>query len=197
VSGLVARSGLAAANVAELVALAGRASPPLTYASYGVASTSHVAGEMFKLTTGVDLVHVPYQGSGPAAQAVAAGQVDVGVVPIAVAHPHRERLRVLGVATQRRFDMVPEVPTLAEQGVPLVADAWIGLLAAPRTPREIAEAIHAVVAEALNTPEVQATLRTTGFSAMGFGPERFAAVLAEEADRWGRVVRAANISLEG
>jgi tripartite-type tricarboxylate transporter receptor subunit TctC len=197
VFGLIARSGLAATNVAELVALAKRAAPSLTYASYGIASTSHVAGEMFKSITGVDMVHVPYQGSGPATLAVAAGQADVGVVPIAVAYPQRERLRMLGVATQQRFAMVPDLPTLAEQGVPLVADAWIGLLAAPRTPREVAEGINTVVGEALGTPEVQATLRTNGFSAMGFGPERFAAFLAEESDRWGRVVRAANISIEG
>ncbi|MBP0495051.1 tripartite tricarboxylate transporter substrate binding protein [Pararoseomonas indoligenes] len=197
VFGLVARSGLPAADVGEVVALAKRASPPLTYASYGIASTSHVAGEMFKMLTGVDMTHVPYQGSGPATMAVAAGEVDVGLVPIAIAHPQRDRLRLLGVATGERFAMVPELPTLAEQGVRLVADAWIGLLAAPGTPREIAETINAAVSEVLGTPEMRASLQAAGFSVMSLGPDRFAAFLAEESGRWGSVVRAAHISIAG
>ena len=139
---LAARSGLAATSVGELVTLAKRASPPLTYASYGIASTSHVAGEMFKSITGAEMVHVPYQGSGPAALAVAAGEADVGLIPIVPVHAQRERLRMLAVATQQRFDLVPELPTLTEAGVPLVADAWIGMLAAPRTPPEAAASVN-------------------------------------------------------
>ena len=193
----VARPGLDVTNLAELVAKAKAANPPLTYASYGVASASHVAGEMFKAATGTEMLHVPYQGAGPGVMAITADEVDMMMVPVAVAQPQRARLRMLGVASSQRFDMVPEVPTLAEQGVPLNAHAWIGLLAAPRTPRGIAESINAAVSEVISTPEFQEALRTNGFSYQGYGPERFAAYLKDEAERWGAAVRAASITVEG
>jgi tripartite-type tricarboxylate transporter receptor subunit TctC len=194
---LVARPGLPVANVAQLVELAKRASPPLTYASYGVASASHAAGEMFKLATGIDMVHVPYQGAGPGLLGVTANQVDTMMVPVAVANPQRARLHMLGVASGERFALVPDVPTLGEQGVSMIADAWIGLLAAPRTSPAVAESLHAAVAEVLAAPDFGDTLRTNGFTSLGYGPARFAEFLRVEAERWGEVVRAAHITTEG
>ncbi|MDJ0390541.1 tripartite tricarboxylate transporter substrate binding protein [Roseomonas sp. E05] len=193
---LVARPGLKVTDVPSLVRLAKAARPPLTYASYGVASASHAAGEMFKQAAGVDMVHVPYQGAGPGVTAITADQVDVMMVPVAVSYPQRERLRMLGVASGQRFAMVPDLPTLEEQGVPLVADAWIGLLAAPGTPKPVAESINAALGEALDTPDFAEALRTNGFSALGYGPERFASYLKEEDERWGKVVHEAGITVE-
>ncbi len=194
---LVARPKLPITNLAQLIELAKRSRPPLTYASYGVASASHAAGEMFKLATGVDMVHVPYQGAGPGLLAVTAEQVDTMMVPVAVANPQRARIRMLGVASSVRFPLVPDVPTLEEQGVPMVADAWIGLLAAPGTPPAIAEALYGAVAEILASPEFASTLTTNGFTTLGYGPERFSEFLRSENARWGEVVRAAHITTEG
>lgn len=194
---LVTRPGLPVESVAQLTELAKRSSPSLTYASYGVASASHAAGEMFKLATGVDMVHVPYQGAGPGLLAVTAEQVDTMLVPVAVANPQRARLRMLAVASAERFALVPDVPTLQEEGVPVVADAWIGLLAAPRTPPAVAESLHVAVAEVLAAAEFQDALRTNGFTTLGYGPARFAEFLRSESARWGEVVRAAHITTEG
>jgi tripartite-type tricarboxylate transporter receptor subunit TctC len=194
---LVARPGLPVENLTQLVALARSARQPLTYASYGYASVSHAAGEMFRAAIGAEMTHVPYQGAGPGVLAITADQVDIMMVPIAVAQPQRTRLRMLGVANATRFAMVPDVPTLAEQGINVTADAWIGMLGAPGTPRPIAEAIHAGVARVVQTPAFQETLRTNGFTGLGHDPAAFARFLAAESERWGRVVRESNIRVEG
>ncbi len=194
---LVARPGLPVENVQQLVELARRARPPLNYASYGYASVSHVAGEVFRSAIGAEMTHVPYQGAGPGVLAITADQVDVMMVPVAVANPQRARLKMLGVATSQRFALVPDVPTLTEQGIPVLADAWIGLLAAPRTPLPVAEAIHAAVSEVQQTAAFQETLRSNGFSSLGYGPAAYATFLRAEAERWGRAVRDGNIRVEG
>lgn len=194
---LVARPGLPVQNLQQVVEYARGARPPLNYASYGYASVSHVAGEVFRSAIGAEMTHVPYQGAGPGVLAITADQVDVMMVPVAVAQPQRSRLKMLGVATTQRFGLVPDVPTLTEQGIPVLADAWIGLLAAPRTPLPIAEAIHAAVSEVQKTPAFQETLRSNGFSSLGYGPEAYASFLRAESERWGRAVRNGNIRVEG
>jgi tripartite-type tricarboxylate transporter receptor subunit TctC len=194
---LVARPGLPVENLAQLVALARGARQPLTYASYGYASVSHAAGEMFRAAIGAEMTHVPYQGAGPGALAITADQVDVMMVPVAVANPQRSRLKMLGVANATRFALVPDVPTLREQGIDVTADAWIGLLGAPGTPRPIAEAIHAAVARVVQTGSFQETLRSNGFTSLGFDPAGFQRFLVAESDRWGKVVREGNIRVEG
>ncbi|MBW6401642.1 tripartite tricarboxylate transporter substrate binding protein [Roseomonas sp. HJA6] len=194
---LVARPGLPVENLQQLIELARGSATPLTYASYGVASVSHAAGEMFRRAIGAEMTHVPYQGAGPGVLAITADQVDIMMVPVAVAQPQRARLKMLGVATAQRFSLVPDVATLTEQGMPVIADAWIGLLAAPRTPMVVAETVHAAVSQVQNTPSFQDTLRTNGFSSLGYNPAVFAAFLRAEAERWGQVVRDANIRVDG
>lgn len=197
VAALVTRTGLGAPDVASLAVLARRASPTFTYASYGIGSVSHVAGEMFGSAIEAEMTHVPYQGSGPAVIALTADQVDLALLPMAAVHPQRERLRILAVASAERFGMAPELPTLMECGVPMVAMGWIGLLAAPRTPREVADSLHAAMHEALGTEEVRRQLRTSGFSTMGYGPDRFAEFLRAESERLTPAVRAAGITADG
>jgi tripartite-type tricarboxylate transporter receptor subunit TctC len=194
---LVARPGLPVQDTQQLVALARTARQPLTYASYGYASVSHAAGEMFRAAIGAEMTHVPYQGAGPGVLAITADQVDIMMVPVAVANPQRSRLKMLAVANAERFELVPDVPTLREQGINVTADAWIGLLGAPGTPRPVAEAIHAAVARVVQTPAFQDTLRHNGFTSLGFAPAAFAGFLATESERWGAVVRQANIRVEG
>lgn len=194
---LVARPGLPVDSTPQLVELARRSRPPLNYASYGYASVSHVAGEVFRSAIGAEMTHVPYQGAGPGVLAITADQVDIMMVPVAVAQPQRSRLKMLGVAAAQRFALVPDVPTLTEQGIAVTADAWIGLLAAPRTPVAVAETIHAAVAEVQQTPAFQETLRSNGFNSLGYAPAAYATFLRAEAERWGRAVREGNIRVEG
>ncbi|WP_187829898.1 Bug family tripartite tricarboxylate transporter substrate binding protein [Siccirubricoccus phaeus] len=197
VMALIARPGLGTTNLQQFLEKARGAQPALTYGSYGVATVSHAAGEMVKQAAGLDLTHIPYGGAGPAMLAATADQVDVTVVPVAVGQPQRARSTMLAVLSAERFPLVPEVPTMAEAGMPVVADAWIGLLAAPGTPRPVAEALHAAVAEVLATADFAETLKTNGFSQLGYGPARYADYLKAEAERWGKVVHDAHITLEG
>ena len=194
---LVARPGLPVENTRQLVELARSRRQPLTYASYGYASVSHAAGEMFRAAIGAEMTHVPYQGAGPGVLAVTADQVDMMMVPVAVANPQRSRLKMLAVANAERFALVQDVPTLREQGFNLTADAWIGLLGAPGTPRPVAEAIHAAVARVVQTPSFQDTLRNNGFTSLGYDPAAFGRFLSAEMERWGAVVRQGNIRVEG
>jgi tripartite-type tricarboxylate transporter receptor subunit TctC len=194
---LVARPGLPVENTRQLVELARSRRQPLTYASYGYASVSHAAGEMFRAAIGAEMTHVPYQGAGPGVLAVTADQVDMMMVPVAVANPQRSRLKMLAVANAERFALVQDVPTLREQGFNLTADAWIGLLGAPGTPRPVAEAIHAAVARVVQTPSFQDTLRSNGFTSLGYDPATFGRFLSAEMERWGAVVRQGNIRVEG
>jgi tripartite-type tricarboxylate transporter receptor subunit TctC len=196
VMALVARPGLGVADPAQFLARARASKPPLSYGSYGVATVSHAAGESIRQAAGTELTHVPYGGAGPAILAVTADQVDCCIVPVAVVHPQRSRCSMLAVASAERFPLVPDLPTLSELGLPVVADSWIGLLAAPGTPPAIAASIDAAVQQ-VQGGNVLETLLSNGFSPLGFGPARFAAYLAEERARWGRVVREARITIEG
>jgi tripartite-type tricarboxylate transporter receptor subunit TctC len=115
---------------------------------------------------------------------------------VPVANPQRARLKLLAVANAERFALVPDVPTLRDQGFDLAADAWIGLLGAPGTPPRVAEAIHAVVARVVQTEGFQQTLRANGFTSLGHDPTAFARFLAGESGRCGEVVRRGNIRVE-
>ncbi|WP_431269690.1 Bug family tripartite tricarboxylate transporter substrate binding protein [Dankookia sp. P2] len=172
------------------------ARPSLAYGSYGVATVSHAAGEGIRFAAGIELTHDPYGGAGPAVLAVTADQVECCIVPVAVANPQRSRCMILAVASPQRFPLVPDPPTLTEAGLPVVADFWIGLLAAPGTPPAIAESLDAAVVAVLGGDFAE-TLRTNGFSPLGDGPVRFAAYWAEEPIRWRKVVREAWITIEG
>ncbi len=193
---LIARPGLPITTLPELVAHARASRTPLSYASFGYGSSAHIGGEVFRAATGTDLTHVPFQGGGPAIIAIVGDQVDLMLLPVAVANPQRSRLKLLGVASAQRFALVPEVPTLAEQGVPVVVDTWMGLVAPPRTARGVADALHVAVSQVQQRPDFQGTLRSNGFLSLDLPPVAFAAFLQAEATRWGSAVRAANIRIE-
>lgn len=193
---LIARPGLPIATLPELVALARASRTPLSYASFGYGSSAHIGGEVFRAATGTDLTHVPFQGAGPGIIAIASDQVDLMLLPVAVANPQRARLKLLGVASAQRFVLVPDVPTLTEQGVPVAVDTWMGLVAPPRTAPGIADALHAAVSRVQQRPDFQETLRTNGFTSLDLAPGPFTTFLQAEAARWGAAVRAANIRIE-
>jgi tripartite-type tricarboxylate transporter receptor subunit TctC len=197
---LVVHPDVPAKSVKELVALA-RAKPgTLTFASPGNGSQAHVAVELMKLRLGLDLVHVPYQGVGPAIQDLLGGRISLMVAQVPSALPHIQvgRLRALGVASSAPLAALPEVPTIAE-AAPLPgfeAVSWYALMAPAGTPREVTERIHLDTAKVLQLPEVRERLAKIGAEPSGESPAELAARIKEEYERWGEVVRKANIKAD-
>jgi tripartite-type tricarboxylate transporter receptor subunit TctC len=182
-------------NVSELVALA--KGNELTYASWGVGSTSQVAMEMFKAKADVKILHVPYQGAAPAFQAIMAGQVDVMMAPASIVIPALSKVKAFGIASPQRFAGT-SVPTLTEQGYAVDADAWVGLLAPPKTPQAVLDHIYKQVSAATADPEMKKRLQDIGLSSFSpaMSQEQFHNYMVAEIDRWGQVIRNAGIRLD-
>ncbi len=192
---LIARPGLPIGTLPELVAYARASRVPLSYASFGYGSSSHFGAEVLRAATGTDLTHVPFQGSRLAIIAIIADQVDFMVVPVAAANPQRSSVRLLGVASAQRLALLPDVPTLAEQGVPVVVETWLGIVAPSRTPSGVTAALHAAVSGVQQRPDFQDWLRGNGFTSLDLNPAAFTTFLQAEAERWGNKVRVANIRI--
>ena len=193
---LVTHPGLGLGSAGELVTLA-RAKPrALSYASAGAGSTSHLAGELFNATVGTDLVHVPYKGNAPAMTDLAAGQVSVSFATLQTALPliRSGKLKALATLGATRSVALPDVPTLKESGVAdLDVRNWAGLLAPAGTPPAVTERLAREVDRILSLPAVRARLDADGLRYVTMGPADFARFIGEEAARWGKVIRAANI----
>ncbi|MCO6418119.1 tripartite tricarboxylate transporter substrate binding protein [Siccirubricoccus sp. KC 17139] len=193
---LVVTPGLPVRNVAELVALAKAKPGQLSYASSSNGGAPHLAGEMFKLLAGVDLAHVPYRGSGQALPDLVAGNVQVMFDSLAssAALVREGRLKALAVTTERRIAGFPELPTVAEAGVPGYAiTTWYGLWAPARTPAPILERVQRAVAAGVRQPEAAERFASMGAEPVAQEPAAFAAFATAEYDRYGRLVREANI----
>jgi len=189
---LVANPQLGAASVRDLVALAKAQPGRIDYASSGNGSAQHLVSALFAAMTGAPLNHVPYKGSGPAMQDLISGQVMVSFVgiPNALSHLKSGRLRALAVSTARRWPDLPDLPTMAEAGVPgFEATLWLGLAAPAGTAQEIVLRLHQETAKALRDPELQRSFRSAGVEAQALAPQEFAAFLRDEHDKWGKVVR--------
>jgi tripartite-type tricarboxylate transporter receptor subunit TctC len=197
---LVVHPEVPATTVKELVALA-RAKPgSLNFASPGNGSQAHVAVELMKLQLGLDLVHVPYQGVGPAMKDLLGGRISLMVAQLPSALPQVKagKLRALGVASAAPLPALPDVPTIAA-AAPLPgfeAVSWYALMAPAGTPKELLEKIHADTARALQLPEVRERLAGMGAEPSGESPAELAARIKSEYDRWGEVVRKANIKAD-
>ena len=197
---LTAHPSLGVANLKELIVLA-RAKPgELSYASPALATTGHLGGELFKLVTRVDIVHVPFKGAGIAIASLLAGEVKLmySSPPAVVMHVKAGRLRALGVTGSKRAAQAPEIPTFEESGVNGVEayDSY-GVLAPARTPRAIVARLNAKVIEALNTPEIANRFAVTQFAeVVGSTPEEFQRFMLAEVARWAKVIRDANIRAE-
>jgi tripartite-type tricarboxylate transporter receptor subunit TctC len=182
----------AAKSVAELVALAKAKPGSVNYASGGAGSTEHLGGEMFKVMTGADIVHVPYKGGSAALMDVIGGQVPLMFSNQlqAMAYIKGGKVRVLGVADTRRSTSLPEVPTFGELGYPdYLVGVWWGIMAPAGTPKEIVALLNREIGVALQAPELKARLDAMDAYVVGGPPERFAAFLDAEIARWARVVK--------
>jgi tripartite-type tricarboxylate transporter receptor subunit TctC len=189
---LVVHPSLGVKSVKELIALAKKQPGKIDFASSGNGGAQHLVTELFMYMAGVKLNHVPYKGSGPAQQDLMSGIVKVSFVgtPIAIPHMKSGRLIALGVSTAQRSPEMPEVPTIAEAGVPgFEARVWIGLLAPAGTPAEIIGKLNGEIAKLMRTDEVKKLLVPTGMEPDPDKPEQFGAFLKADYDKWGKVVR--------
>ncbi|MEI6723644.1 MAG: tripartite tricarboxylate transporter substrate binding protein [Betaproteobacteria bacterium] len=188
-----------AQSIRELVALAKASPGSLTFGSSGTGGAPQLAGELFKSQGGVNLLHVPYKGLGPAITDLLGGQIqvvfaDVGLV---TAHLKAGRLRGLAITSATRSSMLPDLPTVSESGVPgYAAGTWYGVFAPAGTPGAIVARLSEEVRRALALPEVRAALVAQGVEAAGNSPEQYAAFLREEYAKWGRVIAEAGIRAE-
>jgi tripartite-type tricarboxylate transporter receptor subunit TctC len=189
---LVVNPQLQVRSVQELITAA-RAQPgKIDYASSGNGSAQHLVSAMFATMAGIDLSHVPYKGSGPAMQDLLSGQVKVSFAGIPNVMPHVKagKLRALAVSTPKRSPDLPDVPTVAEAGVPgYDATLWLALLAPAGTPNEIVQKLYAETAKVLRDPEVQKAISPTGLDVSILGPQELPAFLQVETDKWGKVAR--------
>jgi tripartite-type tricarboxylate transporter receptor subunit TctC len=196
---LVVNPALPVRSVAEFIAYA-RANPGrIAYASSSQGGAPHLAGELFKLMTGTDLVHVPYRGSGPAGQDLIAGTVQAmfDSVPASAGAVRDGRLRALAVTTRNRIAPFPDLPTIAEAGVPgYEISTWYGIWAPARTPPAIIARLQQAVATAARNPETRARFDALGAEPVADSPEDYARFVRAEYDRWGKLVRDARIKLD-
>jgi len=194
---LAAHPGSGLKNLAELIAAAKKAPGKLSYASFGNGTSAHLSGEMLKAAAGIDLIHVPYKGQSPALQDLLGGQVTVmfGNWPEFRHHVKSGKLVALGMATLQRSAYAPDVPTLAEQGLKLESNSWNGVLAPRATPDAVVQRLNTEIVAALAAPAVVQAFHDGGITALPGTPERFAAFIAAEIDKYAQVVRSAHITL--
>ena len=196
---LVVNDAVPAKSLQELIALALAKPGSLTFGSAGTGTGQHLGGEIFKLRTKTDLLHVPYKGTGPALTAVLAGEVQMSFTTIQAATPHIKggRLRALATAGTKRSDLMPNVPTMTEAGVRgVVAEIWYGVLAPAATPREIVNLLSQHIIKIANLPEIRQRILEQGAEPVGNSAEAFGKILRDEVAQWTEVVRASGIQLE-
>ena len=196
---LVVHPSLPARNVKELIALAKSKPDQITYGSGGSGSSAQLAAELFNQMAGVKLREIPYKGAGPALLAVVSGESSLVFGNALTVKPHIEsgRLRALGIASAKRSPSAPELPTIAEAGVPgYRADAVLGLLAPARTPRAIIEKLNGEVHKVMRQPGAVEAMRSMGVDIALSTPEEFGRVIESEMHRWGKLVRALNLKVQ-
>jgi tripartite-type tricarboxylate transporter receptor subunit TctC len=189
---------LPAKSVTELVALAKAKPGTLSFASSGSGSSTHLSGELFKSMTGVDVIHIPFKGSGQALIDVVAGRVSMifDNMPSALPHIKGGKLRALGVTGSKRSSALPEAPTIAEAGVPGYESlSWSGIAVPAATPRDVVARLNKEIAAILARDEMRQKLAEQGAETVGGPPEAFDAHIKAEREKWGRLVRANNITL--
>jgi tripartite-type tricarboxylate transporter receptor subunit TctC len=192
---LVVHNGVPARDAKELVALA-RAKPGvLNYSSAGSGTTQHLAGELLKLRTGTDIVHVPYKGTAPSLTSLVAGEVDMSFanIPAILQHVKAGRLRPLASTGTKRAELMPDVPTMKEAGVDVEVTVWYAVLAPAATPREIVGALANAIIKAARSPDIRQRLLDQGAEPVGSTPEEFDRVLRAEVAKWQEVIGAAGI----
>jgi tripartite-type tricarboxylate transporter receptor subunit TctC len=196
---MVSHPSLPARSVKELIAFARMRPGQLNFAAGGAGSSQHLAIELFLSMTGLKIVHVPYKGQGPALIAVVAGEVSLMMANVLSALPHvrNGRIRAHGVTSDKRATVAPDIPTIAEAGVPgYEVVQWYGVLAPANTPRDIIAKLHAATVRALQDPATKQRLISDGSEPVGNTPEEFAAVIRADLKKWSKVVKDAGIKLD-
>ena len=195
---LVANPSLPVNNVRELIALAKREPGKLNFASVGTGSPAHIAGELLKLKTGIDMVHVPYKGGGPAIADTLGGQVQLAFVtlPAAIQYVKAGRLKALAIASDKRSVVAPDIPTIAETVPGCVVNSWYGALAPAKTSPAIVTKLQAAFVKVLATPEVKEKLFAQGAEAQSSTSPEFASRIHDELKEWEYVIREAKIKVD-
>jgi tripartite-type tricarboxylate transporter receptor subunit TctC len=195
---MVVNPSVPAESVPEFIAYAKTSPGKINYASAGTGAPSHVTGELFKMMAGVDMVHVPYRSAGPALTDLLGGQVQV-MFPTTVSsieYIKTGRLRALAVTTATRSDALPDIPTVGEFVAGYEASAWLGIGAPKATPVEIVDKLNKEINAALADPKLKAKLADLGGTALAGSPADFGKLIADDTEKWGKVVRAANIKAD-
>ncbi len=194
---LIVNSALPVRSVKDLVALARKRPGQMHFASGGTGVGIHMAGELFKVTAGVDIVHVPYKGAAPGLTALLAGEVEMMFNGLGPAMPHIKtgRVRALAVGGERRSELLPELPTVRESGFDFNTEGWYGVLGPRDLPAAVIETLHRALAKVSTQPEHRAQLARLSAEALATTPAEFSAMLRDEHGKWGRVIKAAGIRM--
>jgi len=195
---MVVHPSVPAKTVPEFIAYAEANPGKLTMASGGIGSLSHVAGELFKMMAGVDLVHVPYRGQGPALTDLLGGQVQVmfAITVASIEYIKTGRLRALATTAATRSDALPDIPTVGEFVLNYEASNWFGVCAPKATPAEIIDKLNKEINAGLADPKLKARLADLGGAVLALSPAEFGKLIADETEKWGKVIRAANIKAD-
>ncbi len=195
---LVVNPSLPVTTVPELIALLKKEPGKLAFASSGQGTSLHLSGEMFKVMTGTDMIHIPYKGGGPALQDVIGGQVSMtfGNMPTVLGHARGGKVRAIAVTSAERWFTAPDIPTIAETLPGYVAMSWHGVAFPARTPEAIVNKLSAAIQQGLATPELKAQFAKGGSKATSMTPQQFAAYIREDTDRWAPVIKASGARIE-
>ena len=196
---LVAHPGLGVKNFADLMAYSKANPGKLSFGHSGTGGTTHVAGELLKQRTGLDMMHIPYKSGGQAVVDAIGGQVPLAYSAVAGAHTHIKsgKLAAIGVSSLKRTGALPDVPTFTEQGVAgFEAVSWVGILAPAKTPKAVIDRLHRDITAALREPDLRERFGTLGIDPVGNTPDQFAEQIKADLARWGKVVEQAKIRLE-
>ncbi|MGZ5117049.1 MAG: tripartite tricarboxylate transporter substrate binding protein [Burkholderiales bacterium] len=193
---LVANPSLPVKNVKELIALAKSRPGQIAFSSSGTGGVSHLTAELFRSVAGIDLLHVPYKGAGPAMTALLSGEAQLmrAMAPVALTQMKAKRVRALAISSRKRSSLAPDMPTIAESGFPgFEADTWYGVLAPARTPDAIVTKINADINQLLKSRDLQTLFAEQGAEPAGGTPQAFRAFAESEVRRWTQVIKAAGI----
>jgi tripartite-type tricarboxylate transporter receptor subunit TctC len=195
----VVNPSVPARSVKDLVALVKATPGKYSFASPGLGTPSHLLGEQLRVALGLDLVHVPYNGSGPSIAAAVAGHTPIAFAALSAAAPQLKdgKLNALAVMSKTRARVLPDLPTIAEAGYPgLDGDAWVGILVPARTPMEIVDLLHREIVKVISQPDIKDRLAALAIEPVGSTPAEFAQQIGVETEKWGKVIRAAHLKAE-
>ena len=193
---LVANPSLPVKNIKELIVLAKSRPGQIAFSSSGTGGVSHLTAELFRSVAGIDLLHVPYKGAGPAMTALLSGeaQLMMATAPVALTQMKAKRVRAIAISSRKRSSLAPDIPTIAESGFPgFEADTWYGVVAPARTPEAIVVKINADINQLLKSRDLQTLFAEQGAEPAGGTPQAFRAFAESEVKRWTQVIRNAGI----